>query len=389
MSASRRLSIHHVGARAGGDAFPNRSFDADVVCVLYDADPACSDEIVALNRDRAAEVHVLPVCLGARREVRPFFVTRSPYGSSLYKPAALDFDYYAHGKGVDQRARENTEVVKTLELQVESLDGLYANGGAMPPPPDFLSLDTQGSEADILDGARRTIDENTVAIVSEVEFQELYEGQPLFHDVAARLEEFGFVFARFLNLPEMPPYRGPLGFRGDGFHTYADALFLRRPKEIAERFGARRELALRKLILTAIAHGQIEFALLAGETLDADRREDPEGAELLSYERFVESFLSVYGEARKRYPATFAERCAGDQAETMVARPDAPQAPPGDHAWRYHAVVGEDAETYQGLLECRPSPLETLLVSHGFTAQAETVMKRRREHTALYLKSLQ
>lgn len=368
MSTGRRFSIHHVGARAGGDAFPNRSFDGDVVCVLYDADPACADEIVALNRDRGAEVHVLPVCLGARRGVRPFFVTASPYGSSLYRPAALDFDYYAHGHGVDQRACENTQVVETLELQVEALDSLYANGGTMPPPPDFLSLDTQGSEADILDGAWRTIDENTVAIVSEVEFQELYQGQPLFHDVAARLAEFGFVFARFLKLPEMPPYRGPLGFRGDGFHTYADALFLRRPEVIAERFGERRELALRKLILSAVAHGQIEFALLAGETLDGVRREDPEGPELLSYERFVESFLRLYRETRKCYPATFAERRAGDRAGAMAA--------PLDNA------------TYHGLLDSRPSPLETLLVDHGFMAQAETVMKRRREHTALYLDSL-
>ncbi len=136
----------------------------------------------------------------------------------------------------------------------------------MPPPPDFLSLDTQGSEAEIVDGAWRAIDEKAVAIVSEVEFQELYEGQPLSHDVAARLEGFGLVFARFLGLPEMPPNRGPPGFRGDGFHAYADALFLRRPKVIAERFGAIGEFSLRKLILTAVAYGQIEFARLAGKT---------------------------------------------------------------------------------------------------------------------------
>ncbi len=103
-----------------------------------------------------------------------------------------------------------------------------------------------------------------------MEFQERCEGQPWFHDAAAHLERFGLVFARFLNLPEMPPYRGPLEFRGDGFHTSADALFLRRPRVIAERFGARRERALREPLLTAIAHGQIEFALLARETFDAD-----------------------------------------------------------------------------------------------------------------------
>ncbi len=185
-----------------------------------------------------------------------------------------------------------------------------------------------------------------------MEFQERCEGPPLFHDVAARLEKLGFVFARFLNLPEMPPYRGPLGFRGDGFHTSADALFLRRPWVIAERFGACRERALREPILTAIAHGQIEFAVRAGETFDADRREDP---------------------------ATFAERCAGDQAETMVARPDAPQAPPGDPARRHCAAVSEDADL--------PAPAR--MSAQPPRNQAETIIKRRREHTALYLKSLQ
>jgi len=62
---------------------------------------------------------------------------------------------------------------------------------------EFLKLDTQGTEFEILQGAERTLAERTVAVFCEVEFFQVMEGQKLFSDVELFLREHGFAFYGF------------------------------------------------------------------------------------------------------------------------------------------------------------------------------------------------
>jgi FkbM family methyltransferase len=55
----------------------------------------------------------------------------------------------------------------------------------------YLKADVQGAELAVLDGARRTLG-SCDWVELEVAFAELYEGQPLAHDVLARLWREGF-----------------------------------------------------------------------------------------------------------------------------------------------------------------------------------------------------
>ncbi|MBN2144016.1 MAG: FkbM family methyltransferase [Candidatus Aureabacteria bacterium] len=59
------------------------------------------------------------------------------------------------------------------------------------PFPDFMKLDTQGSELDILRGATRCL-ANTNAIQIESNIQQYNEGAPLFQDVLAFMQTAGF-----------------------------------------------------------------------------------------------------------------------------------------------------------------------------------------------------
>ena len=61
------------------------------------------------------------------------------------------------------------------------------------PHIDLLKLDTQGNELDILKSLGHRINDVQVIKV-EVEMVPMYEGQPLFHDVAAYLDSQGFEF---------------------------------------------------------------------------------------------------------------------------------------------------------------------------------------------------
>jgi hypothetical protein len=64
---------------------------------------------------------------------------------------------------------------------------------------DFLKLDVQGAELEVLKSASHVL-ESTLAIQTEVEFAPIYRNQPLFADVDVFLRSQGFAFHRFENL---------------------------------------------------------------------------------------------------------------------------------------------------------------------------------------------
>jgi len=61
---------------------------------------------------------------------------------------------------------------------------------------DYIKLDVQGAELDIILGAQRVL-ETTLVVHSEVEFIPIYIDQPLFGDIDVALRKAGFWFHRF------------------------------------------------------------------------------------------------------------------------------------------------------------------------------------------------
>jgi hypothetical protein len=96
-----------------------------------------------------------------------------------------------------------------------TLDNLVRDRAA--PQPDFIKLDVQGYELEVLKGARETLP-GVHAIVAEVSFYPFQQGMPLFHEVVGRLGEYGFVVADILSLSIRPL---------DGTAAQSDVLFIR------------------------------------------------------------------------------------------------------------------------------------------------------------------
>lgn len=120
---------------------------------------------------------------------RKFYLTNSGMTSSLLPPN-LEF-----AKRFNNLA-ELMQVVATPDVDTVRLDDVaeIREHGC-----DLLKLDTQGSEAEILAHAGKTL-ERCLIVQSEVEFVQLYENQPLFADVDQLLRGRGFMFHRFLGL---------------------------------------------------------------------------------------------------------------------------------------------------------------------------------------------
>lgn len=121
---------------------------------------------------------------------------------------------------------------------------------------DFLKLDVQGAELDVIKGAGRLLDD-VLVIHTEVEFLELYKGQPLFSEIEHFLRGQGFQFHAFMDLAKR--FIGPLRSRpGEitGYHqtVWADAVFVR-DLTMLSRLAPKRQFAL-----AAIMHEVYESA---------------------------------------------------------------------------------------------------------------------------------
>jgi len=104
---------------------------------------------------------------------------------------------------------QGTEVV-----QVTTLDQWAAEYGVQNI--DLLWLDMQGSELQALKAAPKLLSGVSV-ILTELEFVEAYEGQPLYLEVKAWLEEQGFVLIG-----------GNFDFPKNPAQWFGDGLFVRR-----------------------------------------------------------------------------------------------------------------------------------------------------------------
>ncbi|MBC8133540.1 MAG: FkbM family methyltransferase [Deltaproteobacteria bacterium] len=92
-------------------------------------------------------------------------------------------------------AFQNLHEVMTLQqehpVETKRLDDIDDLGDI-----DFVKIDVQGGELAVFRGAERVL-ANAVLIQTEVEFVELYEGQPLFADIDKTLRGSGYQFHTF------------------------------------------------------------------------------------------------------------------------------------------------------------------------------------------------
>jgi FkbM family methyltransferase len=133
------------------------------------------EECLRLQKD-FPQCEFYAVAMSDKIGTHTLYLTQSPCCSSLYRP--LD------SVRVSQQRLKAEEEVATSTLD-QWFDGFARHIG-------YLKIDVQGGELDVLRGAENILKSFPI-VECEVEFNPLYEGQPLFGDVDRFLRERGYM----------------------------------------------------------------------------------------------------------------------------------------------------------------------------------------------------
>lgn len=249
-------------------------------------------------------------CISYEENETSFYINKYPLSSSLFKPTKLiPNEDPGYGPGHGATWGLNTELEREIKVKTWSLPQVIEEFDL--PPPDFLSIDAQGAELDILKGAESLFEKSILGTITEGEFFELYDGQGLFHEQLEFYLQHGFrlidpfKMLRFHSGPRMP---------GERFLTMAESSFIRFANPTLDQDSVWGNVALQKMDdkklikLLAIARGLGLYSYLA--TLGAyiiDER--PAALEILKsspkplvdtieFSSFVRGHLSNYNKDR-------------------------------------------------------------------------------------------
>jgi FkbM family methyltransferase len=135
--------------------------------------------------------HLIPIGLDEEAGTQKLYLLEASTNHSILKPNLKFTHRYKMSK---------FNILGNTEIEVETLDNILLNKKYEINSSfraEFIKLDTQGSEFEILKGATKVLKSECFVIVCEVSFCEIYKDQKLFSEVEIFLRELGFTFYGF------------------------------------------------------------------------------------------------------------------------------------------------------------------------------------------------
>lgn len=267
--------------------------------VGFEAD---AEECARLNATARPGHRYVAAFLAAARESRTFRVTASAACCSLLEPNEALLSSFGD-------LRDAFRVEREFSVETVSLDDVVRDHGI--PRVDFLELDTQGSELEILIGGQGTL-RKALGVRVEVEFAPMYTGQALFADVDRHLRDIGFQLfdlsryhVRRATVDPLTPTHGQL--------LWGHAVYLRRQDTVSPPAAGR----------LAVIAALLDFPDYAAEVLGALMASAQTAPDLQRIAQRAHEALKTAPRARgltKWFDAWRARAAAAETGETVAAR---------------------------------------------------------------------
>lgn len=247
------LNVIDIGS--SGEIFPPLLAVAPIIEVIcFEADASEYQKLLLKyeKENPFAKIFFYQDALSDCPDRKPFYITKAQTSSSLLEP---DPDF------IRRYEARNFVVEKTGHIFTKTLDSvLWSDGSERKVIGEFLKLDTQGSEYEILKGADKILRKDCVAVWCEVEFFEVYKGQKTYADIDHLLRDYGlFIYGLY------PRYRSKKFFNPTLHLTeerlmWADALFFKDPLDPRNKHLSFSNRHIRSLILLALLTHFYDFA---------------------------------------------------------------------------------------------------------------------------------
>ena len=248
---SRNFIFCDIGARWGIEE-PWKYYRNLIDVISFEPD---QEEFAELDQKIEGQDRVLPYALSNEIHKATLNLTKNRGCSSLYEPNHTFLHRFPD--------EERFTVEKKEAVDATTLDNLYHQ--SIIRELDFLKMDVQGAELDILQGGRDIINDNILGIQIEAEFKQLYKSQPLFAEIDSDIRE-KFNFELFDIRKTYWKYKeGQYIGSSKGQVIFTDLLYFRDPYEFpkwCDRFSDTE--AITKIVMAcfmSILYGYHDYAL--------------------------------------------------------------------------------------------------------------------------------
>ncbi len=193
------------------------------------------------------------VAIGAKEGSATLYITQKPDNSSLVIPNHAFTNRLA--------ARDRFVVTNEGSVRVMPLDAWVKDEGITSV--DFLKIDTQGTEGDVLKGAQDVLS-TVLGLDIEINFAERYKGQSYFSDIDSTLRRKGFALfdlqRRYFKYAAGARCGGPKGQL-----THGTALYLRSIDSFGVMLAGRDDESARRnlaaFLMIIVLYGYYDYAL--------------------------------------------------------------------------------------------------------------------------------
>lgn len=206
------------------------------------------EEASKLNENNISGIRqTFPVALAESEGTRTIYITKHPGCTSLYPPNTKLVSNYL--------ISDLFEIVDTASVNTISLDAFIDKFEVAKP--DYLKLDIQGAEYEVLKGGTKALTNNVLGIFLETHLQEIYIGSPLFFDIHTLLTNLGF---KLIYCQYNPNYGGEI--------IEFDVAYVKNSQSL------KNEEDIIKAAMFCLIHGNYEFAasIVRGADIDETQK---------------------------------------------------------------------------------------------------------------------
>jgi FkbM family methyltransferase len=222
-----------------------------VQAISFEPDPEEFKNLLRQKRDN--DTIFKNAIFDCEGEIR-LYLTRAPGCSSVFRPNISFLEQFPE--------TERYEVVDQQIVSAITLDSVVSQNAIRDI--DFLKIDVQGAELTVLNGATKKLDQHIFGVHVEVEFHEIYLGQPLFPEIHSCLQKNHDPSLYDLRKSHWKYKEGKGNGPDKGQLIFADALYLRSPEGlidwVTDQSPARRIGKLLKAIVVGLFFGVTNYS---------------------------------------------------------------------------------------------------------------------------------